>query len=1073
MISSPHSGQVFKKLYQELNPAQRQAVDAIEGVVIVLAGPGTGKTQILALRIAKILQETQMDPYNILCLTFTESGVAAMRKRLVTIIGPAAYYVRIHTFHSFCNDIIQEYPEKFTFARDLEVLSEVERLELFREIIDELPGTSPLKPFGNPYLFLSDIAGNIQSLKQEHVTSRRYQAVVTATKKLVVAMAPLIQPLITSSTAERTPAAVAEVHQELMALRSQFSRLAPHFDRLEKMYGRFTAAAPAAERRAVGKLVTKYKNDLKRFTDSLTNRLPKQQDMKKVYEAYQQKMRTRGRYDYEDMILFVAERFKEDEELLARYQEQFQYILVDEYQDTNGAQNEAIYLLGQFHDNPNIFVVGDDKQSIYRFQGASLENLLFLYEQYRDSAQVIVLEDNYRSQQAILDAAAAIISHNEESVERYLPAAQAPLRAQQAYEPKPIDILQFDNGDMERYGIAQKIQALLTAGVPAPEIAVLYRRNADAADFAEAMRKQGIPVQVESGHNILDDIIIQQFLEVLRYLQDPRRGDTLWNILHYEFWQLSTLDVLKAQAYAREQKLDLFRVMSTPEHLAASGVKQPRALLTLTQKIAAWQALLHNRPLPDFVAHVLRESGLLNYVLLQADHLNMLNCITTLFTDIKLQDRHQRLFTLGQFLAYVDLLTVHRVVVPAARLQSQREAVRLMTAHRAKGLEFEHVFIVRACDRHWGNLHERTMVPLPQGLLQYDKITGEENNEDERRLFYVALTRARRMAHISWAHQSSTGRAQVPAIFVEEIPPALKTVQVVEEKAPATLARLSMAVTPVEPAAPNEQLTTYITMQLEQYVLSVTHLNNYLRCPRLFYYRNLLRVPSVKNKHMAFGTAIHGALYDFCSRITHDHLPTAKDLTQSFIKHLRRESLTEAEYRDALDVGTKVLREYYEHYRDTCSRTNLLEYNFSAHGVVVDSVPLTGMIDKVEIDAAARSAHVVDYKTGNPDTKRAALQRGGDYHRQLVFYKLLGDSSPRFPYDIHSGEIDFVEKSPSKKAYIKKKYGLTTTDTKALRVIIQQVWRDINALRFLAPDNEQFCGQCEYCLLVAAGKLSA
>lgn len=1065
--------QNFDRLYAELNPPQRQAVDTIEGVVMVLAGPGTGKTQIVAMRIARILQQTQMDPHNILCLTFTESGVAAMRKRLISIIGPAAYYVRIHTFHSFCNDIIQEHPDKFSFARELAVLSDIERVQVFEEIINELPGTSPLKPFGNPYLFLTDLAGNVQTLKAERVTSKQYAGLLRANRTLLKKLTKPLEEFLALSTGERTPASAAKVHAAIQAVRPAAKNLTQPFEQFERFYQRLEESmATAATKRDTGKALTVYKNSLKRWRDQQRQRLPKQQAMQTVFDRYQAKLKEWGRYDYEDMILFVLDRFKSDDELLAQYQEQFQYILVDEYQDTNGAQNATVDFLGNWHDNPNIFVVGDDKQSIYRFQGASLENLLYLHQRY-PQLTVVTLQHNYRSQQLILDAATDLIAHNRETIDRYIPGTAQALQSVHGYPRQPIAVNCFDTIDTEVYGVARQIKTLIDGGTTPQEIAVLYRRNADAADFASVLLKLGVPVQVESGHNVLEDIEIAQLIELLKYVHQPPRTESLWKILQYGFWQLPPLDIIKCQQYAASKKLDLFTVIGSGEHLQASAVADEKPFLALAEKLAQWQALAVNRPLPDFVAHVISESGILRQSLTHTDdHVTTLNCIATFFNQTKHVSSRSPLATLREFLAHIDLLIEHDIPLPAVPLQTKRNAVRLMTAHKAKGLEFEHVFIVRATDHHWGNIREHNHVPLPAGILRYDKIVGQENNEDERRLFYVALTRAKRSVAISYAAHSRTNREQVPAIFLEEILPEYKVLETKQELDDEAHERLQVLTVQALPRQHDGQLEAYLRTILDRYVLSVTHLNNYLQCPRLFYYRNLLKVPSSKTVHMAYGTAIHAALYDYCQHFTTNKSPSVADLLESFKHHLQREVVTKQEYTDTLAVGEQVLRDYIEHYRDTCSRHNLLEYNFHSHGVHVGGIPLTGLADKIEIlDPTTKHVRVVDYKTGNPDTKRSEIRPGGSYHRQLVFYKILCDNSPRFPYTMTSGEIDFIQKSPRTNAYVKKQYTITDADISGLTKTITEVWQEIQDLQFLAADNLKMCGTCEYCQLVAQGKL--
>ncbi len=205
----------FEAAYGQLNAEQKSAVDQIEGPVMVLAGPGTGKTQMIALRIAQILRKTQAAPYNILCLTFTESGAVAMRKRLLSFIGETAYGVRIHTFHSFCNEVIQDYPTEFLFARELSALTEVERIQFFRELLDQLGENTPLRPFGSPYFYLKDITKAIQDLKRENVSHERLKTVAEEGEALIAQYAETIQAFVSTHANQLAAADFERMKSEL------------------------------------------------------------------------------------------------------------------------------------------------------------------------------------------------------------------------------------------------------------------------------------------------------------------------------------------------------------------------------------------------------------------------------------------------------------------------------------------------------------------------------------------------------------------------------------------------------------------------------------------------------------------------------------------------------------------------------------------------------------------------------------------------------------------------------------------------------------------------------------------
>ena len=333
----------FQQAYKQLNPAQKQAVDTIDGPVMVVAGPGTGKTQVLTTRIANILLQTDTDPSAILALTFTDSAAKNMRQRLAKMIGKTAYYVNINTFHSFCANVIRQHPEYFPIQRDSEPLTDLERYEIHESLLNQVK-LEQLKPLNAPYFFVKDIVSAISNLKREGVSPEKFEQIIADEQQ-------------------------AFDHPQ---------------EKLTKVESR------------------RQEKNLIKWGELLA-----------LYCGYQEQLAERQRYDFDDMIALVVQAFQQEELLLLSYQEKLHYFLVDEHQDTNSSQNQVVDLLASYWgDKANIFTVGDPNQAIFRFQGASIENMLGFVDRYAQ-ATVINLNTGYRCSQTIYNAAQTLIGHNQ------------------------------------------------------------------------------------------------------------------------------------------------------------------------------------------------------------------------------------------------------------------------------------------------------------------------------------------------------------------------------------------------------------------------------------------------------------------------------------------------------------------------------------------------------------------------------------------------------------------------------------------------------------------------------------
>lgn len=1059
---------IFIDSYEKLNPEQRHAVDTTEGPVMVLAGPGTGKTQILAMRIASILRspDLQMNPSNILCLTFTESGVAAMRSRLISIIGPAAYSVKIHTFHSFCSEIIKDYPDKFL---NINFVSDIEQIEILNLLIDKLPSTSPIKPYGAPYFYRNDLISSIKTLKRESVSVEQLIETISATEKLINEHRDIIEAFIS-----RNARSIKE--EDCLSFLDDCSEI--HY---------FRNFWQQSEK------IAEFKKKVKDFFEKNLKEIPKQKDLALIYQGYISELQSRSLFDFEDMILKVIRALETNQELLLRYQEQFQYILVDEYQDTNGSQNRILELLTSFHsENPNIFVVGDDDQSIFRFQGASVENIIHFYKRFQENAEVIVLDKNYRSQQIVLDAAIASINYNQSRISNIIEQVVKNLNAQQDFKPELIEVNQYEDLSDEIFNIGTKIKELLAQGVPGDEITILYRGNKDAEPIIDSFSRMDIPFSVETGENILDDILIAQLIDLFKVIYSPdKNSDLLFNLLNYDF-------ILNSHGFSAEDVFQITRKRKELSRLALAAdenavpvsfievLLKDEKFSIFAQKLLGAQQKSLNYKFDNFFEYVINEFNFLSFMLQHEHKIECLNRLNTLFHEVKFlasskspldrvsffNQKTRDLFDLEDFINYISLLKENNVAIKASPIKTSNHAVKLMTAHKSKGLEFEHVFIHKFLDKQWSNKRDLSKLKLPPSLIEEtgSMASSDDKDEDDRRLFFVALTRAKKKAYICYHALNDKGQEQVPALFLAEIPDELKRKSSYKDldtvNSSSQLRKLETSFTkPKLSLADLEK--AYIDELLKDYKVSVTHLNHYFFCPRFFFYQDLLKVPSAANKFSSFGTAIHAALYDFYLNFK---VKSPSDLELNYLlkrfeMHLKDQGLNDIDYKDSLEFGIETLTNYYAKYAQISVRDTLLEYDFSYKGIDIDGISITGKVDKIEIlSTESNTVNVVDYKTGNPSNKAKELKPGGEYFRQIAFYKLLIDKarqSGESKYKMEYGEIDFVQSSSDGK-YTKKQIKISSEDIDDLIAEIKDTHSKIKAQEFPMTSDKSSCEKCRF-----------
>lgn len=984
----------FQDLLEKLNPKQREAVDTIEGPVMVIAGPGTGKTQILTLRIANILKKTDASADSILALTFTESAAANMRRRLVSIIGSKGYYVTIGTFHGFANSLIQDYPEYFPAIISSKSATDLEKIALIRNLIENLD-LKVLKPFGEKFFYALDILSAIKNLKSEGISPDKFIELIKESQK--------------------------------------------SFHQIPDLYHE-----KGAHR---GKMKGEYQKELKQIEKNL--------ELSQIYLSYEAELRRLKRYDFEDMLLQTIKAFEDYPDFLLEVQEKYQYILVDEHQDSNGAQNKLLEQVASFYEAPNLFVVGDEKQAIFRFQGASLENFLYFKNRY-PTVKLINLESNYRSTQSILDSAGSLIEKNKTTI-------LAPLKSEVGPAGQKIKIASFDLPEAELFFVARKIKEFLDLNIPASEIAILYRENRDAQKISAVLNQLAVPYVVESEDNILNDPEIKKINLLLEAVDHLGSGEKLAQIFHLDFLNLHPLDTYKLIEASRESRIGLASLIRNQDKISALDLENPSAFTSLLERMALWHRQSKNKNFVEFFEILITESGFLNHLLALPNYPEKINHLSAIFKEIKKMVENKRDFGIGDYVEYLKILSEHGILIKN-KLPSVLGRVRLMTAHRAKGLEFKIVFVLGAVNGHWGNRREFSGFKLP--IKTSIDISSIEKNEDERRLFYMAITRAKDEVFISWASHNEEGREQVPSQFIEEIDSKFREDLLGNALDQEITNHREILFNQKNNQAPTLKEGELIKDLFERRGFSVTALNNYLNCPWRYFYLNLIRIPKTKNNYQIFGTAVHFALKNFFESRKSGKDFDSTYLIDQFKYKIEQEPISEEALKILEKKGESILKPYYENYNKEWNYNTVGE--FRINGVILgENIKLNGILDKIEIQPNPSKVIVVDYKTKKPESRNSIEGKtksgsGGDYKRQLVFYKLLLDLKPEKTWEMQSGVIDFVEAN-ERGIFKKEEFEISNEETEELSDIIKKSASEILNFSFW----EKTCGDktCEYCTL--------
>lgn len=1057
---------------------------------MVIAGPGTGKTELLSMRAANILQKTDTLPENILCLTFTDSGANAMRERLSQIIGADAYRVAIHTFHSFGTEIINHNGKFFYHGAHFRAADELSSYEMLRQIFDELEYSSPLAgKMNGEYTHLGDTLSAISELKKSGLTSDELLSVLDANDGVIEKIEPKLADVFAARLSKATTDQLATL---LPLIRETDGEIAiPSISSLSRILAdSLEAAIDQASETNSTKPITAWrnawmkKNDTGNFVLKSRERAAKLRAVSYVYFQYLARMQEAELYDFDDMILRVVHAMEVFPELRFNLQEKYQYIMVDEFQDTNMAQMRILYDLTNNEineDRPNILAVGDDDQAIYSFQGADVGNINGFRDLYKET-KIIPLIDNYRSAPIILERARSVITKGQNRLENLIPDLDKTLTPHRSDTGSLVNLIELATVNDERQWLADTIAASIHAGTKPSSIAVLARRHHEILALLPYFAQANVKVNYERRDNVLDLEAIRTVELVARILVAlfEKRHDAadslLPELLAHPAFVIPPLDIWKLSLSAQHNHQKWMEVMAVT----------PQFLPLHTWLVAQSQRLAHTplEPMFDEILGTARiEQGgdtekddlsstaqplqkeafispLFDYFFskekLESEpdlYLTYLEALRTIRTKLR-EYQPNDAPTLQSFLEFIRMHRQLGSAITSIRPKGERidDAINLMTAHKSKGLEFDNVYVIGAIDSSWGErVRSRSrLISYPENL----PLAPAGDTLDERlRLFFVAMTRAKKQLVISYSQSNEAGKNTQRASFLIG-----DDWQAKPEKLPTTIESLTRAAETmwyervINPL--HQTMHDLLAPTLENYKLSSTHLANFLDVsrggPQAFLINNLLRFPQAIAPSAGYGSAMHAALQHAHAHMSATGKPRPlEDTLHDFEESLRSFHLPEKEFRDFLQKGSDALIQYLEVKGDTFKPTQKAELNFAHQHAYLGKTCLTGSLDLVDIDDG--KIIVTDYKTGKAqrdwtgktDYERIKLHR---YKQQLMFYNLLVRQSRDYSkYKFEKGVVQFVEPTPSGEI-VALEAMFSHEDLDRFGLLIQKVWRHIIVL---------------------------
>lgn len=969
-----------------LNQEQKKAVIYNKGPLLIIAGAGTGKTTVIVEKIKHIIKKKLARPEQILALTFTEKAASEMVDRVDREMPYGYFQMWISTFHAFADQVLKEEATNIGISPGFRLMTDAEAIIFLRKNLFVF-NLNYFRPLGNPNKFIENLIQHFSRLKDENISPDQY----------------------------------------IKWARGQKSK------------------------------------DQEQKTDN-----EKYIELAYAYKTYQDLKIKEGLFDFSDLIFYLIKLFKTRKNVLSRYQKKFKYVLIDEFQDTNIAQYDLIKMLCPDTLHPKLTVVGDDSQAIYKFRGASVSNIINFMKDYKKARQITLLY-NYRSNQEILDTAYRLIKHNDpDTLESQLGISKNLKAVKNKSSKNPIDFFQSGSPEDEAEYVAKEIIKLKDT-YQYSDIAVLTRANNHAGPFINAFIRLGIPYQFLGPSALYKQPEVKDLIAYLKVLDNVEDSVSLYRVFNMDIFDIDIEDLVLLMSFSRKTNLSLFEAIKVYLGFFYDDLKDIdfeiyKKYLPLLSKDSKNKVNSIYRMINNHLKRIKKDTAgqILFYFLEDTKYLNKLTNYKTekeenvalnvskFFNKLKAFEGQHEDASVSALVDYLDMsMELGESPIVSKTDISSYNAVNIITAHSAKGLEFKVVFLVNLTRGRFPTYEKREVIPIPDKLIKEILPRGDYHLEEERRLFYVGITRAMDKIFMTASKYYGEGKRQ------QKISPFV--IESLGEK------NISFLISKEEEN--KKQLSIFDFKKQKEKIakakyypknFSYTQLETYERCPLQYKYQYILKVPTVPSASLSFGNTIHKTLQDFYVEYIKDKSVKEGRLMKIYKENWIPLGYASGDHENRMKrEGEKILKYFYKTYHNNGLKIIGLEKLFKIK--ITSDIYINGKIDRID-QSDNKKIEIIDYKTGKkPDEKELKKSL------QLSIYAMASTDKGLYNKKLSQVNLTFYYlQAPAKISFIKTDDDIAATKDKIIDIVGQIRTNDFS------PKVGPWCDFCPFRMICEA-----